>query len=180
MDENKQDAVIEDDNGENEKLADQLDEELKKPLLTEIARKKHFREKFEKEKEARQKLQEELTKTQEQIAQKKEVVEKQPNPQNQPNESLAELASILKQYEPEELSKLEQFAKMSGKSIKEIAADPIVKAGLDSLRSAKKSEQSTPPPSSRSSVVIDNKPWTEMSSKERQDNLSKALEKMRG
>ena len=53
------------DNGESEEFAESIDdEELKKPLLTEIARKKHFREKFEKEEAARKELEAKLAELQ--------------------------------------------------------------------------------------------------------------------
>jgi len=178
MEENK-DAVIEQDNGENEKLADQLDEELKKPLLTEIARKKHFREKFEKEKESRQKLEEEKKGLMEKLASldKKE----EPPKKEEPSTGSDEIEDVLSLRSSglDDLQVLEarKLAKKMQASLKEAAETPYFKAWVEAEKAKVKVEQATPAPSNRTSVVVNDKTWGEMSAKERQTNLPQALER---
>lgn len=164
--------ILEQDNGEGEELISQLDDELKKPLLTEIARKKHFREKFEKEKEARVKLEEELKNLRESANKAKDT----PPANNQGDEIEAILRLKVEGYSDDEALKLRSYAKKMGVSLDEVAKDPVIKAGLDAERAKIRVAQNTPNPSGRTSTIIDNKPWQELTADERSKNVGKAFE----
>lgn len=167
---------LEKDSGEMEEFANQLDDELRKPLLTEIARKKHWREKAKKETEERQKLEEELKKYREPVA------EAQKNPSPKPQEQVDEMDVVLQLnsegYSPSEIRDLRAKAKRYNVPISDLVNDPLVKSGLEATRAKAKSEQATPAPSNRSSgISVEGKSWSEMKPEERAANFSKIMAK---
>ena len=72
-------------------------------------------------------------------------------------------------YTDEEIAFLERN-QGKGQSILEVAKDPFVKGGIDTLRTDKKVEQAMPNPSS-GSVKVDKKTWADMSKDERRKNF---------
>ena len=72
-------------------------------------------------------------------------------------------------YQDEEIAFLERN-QSKGQSILEVAKDPFVKGGIETLRADKKVEQATPNPSS-GSVRVDKKTWGEMSPEDRRKNF---------
>lgn len=165
---------LEKDSAEVEEFANQLDDELKKPLLTEVARKKHWREKAQKEAEARKKLEEELQKYREAPAKAPEKIP------SKPQESVDEMDVVLQLnsegYSPSEIRDLRAKAKRYNVPISDLVNDPLVKAGLEASRAKAKSTEATPAPSSRSSKLsVGNKSWSDMNDGERRANFDKII-----
>ena len=76
---------------------------------------------------------------------------------------------IANNYTDEEIAFLERN-QSKGQSILEVAKDPFVKGGIDTLRADNKVEQAMPNPSS-GSVKVDKKTWADMSKDERRKNF---------
>ena len=76
---------------------------------------------------------------------------------------------IANNYTDEEIAFLERN-QSKGQSILEVAKDPFVKGGIDTLRADNKVEQAMPNPSS-GSVKVGKKTWADMSKDERRKNF---------
>lgn len=163
--------ALEQDQGEGEKVLDSIDnDEIKKPLLTEIARKKHWREKAEKERVERLRVEEENKQLKVDLAAK---------PKDTPPAQGDDIETVLKLRAEgktdAEILQLRKYAKRMNTTIDEVAADPFIKAGLDAERAKASVVQGTPSPSNRT-PKIDNKSWGELSAAERDKSISKAFE----
>jgi hypothetical protein len=145
-----------------------IDEAVAKKVQTLSAQKNHFRDKFQKEAEKNKKLAEELEGLKEKPVDAKEEKPSAPIIDTDAIETRAVLR--VKGYTPEEIRTMESYAKGSGKKLSEVVDDPFVKAGIDNLRSAAKSEQATPP-SSSGSTTHKEKSWAEMTPEERKTNF---------
>ena len=166
--------ILEKDGGENEELVNKLsDEELKKPLLTEIARKKHFREKFEKEKEARLKLEEETKKLKEELAAKTA----QTPPAKEETLSVGDLLELGKKGLADvEKALVVEEAKKLGVPVSKFIESSLFPAWLDKSRAEAKVGQATPRSSQAVSVSVGDKKWNDLTPKERDTNISQAWE----
>lgn len=81
----------------------------------------------------------------------------------------------------DEISYMKSFAKGSGKSLSEVSKDPFVLAGIEGMRTRSKSDEATPPPSSRtSSVSSTKKAWADMSAEDRKANFGSHSDKFFG
>jgi len=146
------------------------DDDVEKRLQTEVVRKKHWREKFEKLNEAHQKLQQEIDKsTQEKPAEPRDDMEAR-------METKFDLRQ--KGYTREEISYFEAFAKGSGKPLADVVNDLVVIGGIESMRKQKSVEQATPAPSNRSPQSTA-KTWAEMTNEERKANFGSFMQKGR-
>src|SRR3990167_10312847 len=126
------------------------DEAVKQSLQTEIARKKHWREKFQKKNDEAVKSAEDIKKLQEKLA----TYEKPP--ERVPNEIESRVDLRLAGYSRDEISYMETFAKGQGKKLTDVANDPFILSGIEGLRAKAKAAAATPPPSQTSIKVQKN------------------------
>ena len=126
------------------------DEAVKQSLQTEIARKKHWREKFQKKNDEAVKSAEDIKKLQEKLA----TYEKQP--ERVPDEIESRVDLRLAGYSRDEISYMETFAKGQGKKLTDVANDPFILSGIEGLRAKAKAAAATPPPSQTSIKVQKN------------------------
>lgn len=173
-------AQLEQDKGENEVFANNIvDEELRKPLLSEIARKKHFKEKFERERDSRMKVEEELSKLKAQPA--VPAPEKPSSTQVHSDDMMTTLELKAQGLSDEEILKLFQYSRKTNISASELAKDSIFKAGFEKLRADKKVEQATPSPTDRSGgVLYGNKSIRDMKPDEIKSNFENIKNQFRG
>lgn len=76
-------------------------------------------------------------------------------------------------YTKDEIEKMRQIAKGSGRSLAEVEKDPFVQAGITGLRNQKSTDDSTPPPSSKVPPITKKKiDWASMTEEERRKNFS--------
>ena len=130
---------------ENEEFEDfeSEDEEVNKQVQTLSAQKKHFREKFEKEKQLREELEAKL-----QAAPKKEET-----PDNSRLDVVEQKVELrMDGYSAEEIKQMETFAKGSGKSLLEAKDDPFVQAAIKNIRAEKRVEDAIPSSSPQAKV----------------------------
>lgn len=126
------------------------DESVKQTLQTEIARKKHWREKFQKKSEEATRVADELKKVQEKL----QTYEKPTEQKSVPSDEIEARVDLrLSGYSREEISYMETFAKGQGKKLTDVANDPFVTSGIEGLRVRAKAAAATPPPSQSSSTV---------------------------
>jgi|GEM_PF-5627880 len=133
-----------------------------KTLQTEIARKRHWRDKAQKTIEENKKLQEELTKY-------KSAPE---SPKASPDDIETVLDLRSQGFSDGEVLKLRHYSKKMNTPISEIVNDPFIRAGIESEREKSKIQIATPKPSNRA-ISVGGKSWSEMSDKERRENFSK-------
>ncbi len=144
-------------------------------LQTAKGQKAHFQEKS-------QKLEEKVKTLEEKLAEKGEVKEDEPAEKTpeQSDESKVvldarEYARLLNEgYSDKEIGFVERTAQAEKKTVKEVLEDEFVKAAIEKTRSDSKSEQVTPPPSSKVSRLetLTGKPLKDMTPEEREEGLS--------
>lgn len=175
MEENHE-GDVDPQNDEDTVVIDPFDDEgARKLVASQIAIKKHWREKAQKIEAENKVLAEELKKYKPAL-QEKPVVE---DDYKKKIDSLS-LAEEKRQFgyehglSPEETD--EVFAYSTGRNIKpaEAKEKPFVKAAIEALRAQRRSESATPSPSS-GLPAIDGKSWSEMSNDERKANFSKIM-----
>lgn len=158
--ENHDEETLLADNGESEEFAESIDDdELKKPLLTEIARKKHFREKAEKAEAQAKELQEKLDALQ-------KAENKAPKEDKKPDKT-SELEDRFSKLEQSEAKR--QFGEEHGYSNKETdeifayasgrGIDPseakdsiVVQAMIDAIRAEQKAKNVVPESSGKATL----------------------------
>ena len=111
---------------------------------------------------------------------KVEVVKTQPASavENQPKDEIEDVLNLRSQgYSDSEILSARKYAKKMNSSISEVLGDDFFKAGIEAQRSKVRSEQATPSPSNRTSVVqVNGKSWDQLSAKEKaSDNAIKAF-----
>jgi len=165
---NDEEILLNEDKDEAEKLVQEqvYDDSLRKSLLTEVARKKHWRERALKETESRKKLEEDNEKMKVELAKVNP-----PAVQNVSEDQLETILNLQSQgYSNAEILSLRKYSKTMGKTVAEIAEDSLIKAGLEAERTKTKVEQATPSPSSRT-FQVQGKTWNEMNEGERKANF---------
>jgi len=159
-----------------EKIAD---EDVKKTLQTEHARKLHFKSKFEVTNQKLAEAEAELAK-----------FKTQPTPPNNPekpdeinnrlgNLELSESKRYFASrngYSAEETDSIFAYAKGIGKEPQAVLDDPFVKTAITALRQTKANVNATPAPSG-STIVVEGKNWASMSKDERKQNFDKVFKK---
>lgn len=127
------------------------DEAVKQSLQTEIARKKHWREKAQKKSDEAAQLAEQLKKTQEELAGFKKPATPESPKISDDIEDKVDLR--LSGYSRDEIALMETYAKGRGQRLSEVKNDPFVISGIEGLRAKAKVAAATPPPSKGSSTV---------------------------
>ena len=139
---------------ETEIIPQVQDEAVRQSLQTEIARKKHWREKFQKKSDETAKLAEDNKTLQEKLS----AYEK---PQETKSFSADEIEARvdlrLAGHSKDEISHMETYAKGQGKKLSEVSNDPFILSGIEGLRAKAKAAAATPPPSNSSPTVKPNK-----------------------
>lgn len=161
---------------DNDELELELDEptgsetpdssEAQKQLQTEIARKKHWREKFEKAEASIKELSEKVQKY-ESSGQPSTPVAPIEAPKSDDIDVVLQLKA--EGRTDSEIITLRKYAKKMNLPISEVANDPLIKAGLDVERQKVKVEEATPSPSGGTQTV-QGKTWAQMSPDERRAN----------
>lgn len=156
----EKDLELEDDLDLEEKVED-------KSLQTEIAKKKHWREKY-------QKVGSELEEAKKKLAEyeAKKTEEKTPSSVTTTStpdeiEVVLNLRSLGKT--DGEILKLRQYARMMNRPISEVMEDPLINAGLEAERQKAKVEEATPNPSA-GTFTVQGKTWAQMTTDERKAN----------
>ena len=167
------------DKGEGENLINQMEDgDLKKVALTEIARKKHFRTKFENEEGLRKKAEEDLeTYKKDNPAEKTEKTETTQTPTASPEQKGLDakaFAVLLHEgYTGEDIDFVEKIMLSTEKTAKEVMEMDYVKDALEVAKTKRNSQQETPPPSDKiSSMSVGDKPYKDLSDEEKKSNLS--------
>jgi len=162
-----------------EEFAESIDDdELRAPLLTEIARKKHFREKFQKEQEVTKKLEAELAEFKD--ADKVEAQEVKADA----SDELRSNVSTLMQAEdkrgfgyanglsPEETDEVFAYATGKGISPADAKESPIMKAALESMREQRRADEATPG-ASRRAPLFNGKTFSDVVTDEKTSDADK-------
>src|SRR3990167_1642234 len=137
------DAVIETD------IIPQVQDELvRQSLQTEIARKKHWREKFQKKNDEAAKAAEDIKK----LTEKLSAYEKPEEPKVT-DEIEARVDLRLSGYSRDEISYMETYAKGQGRKLSDVTNDQFVLSGIEGLRAKAKAAAAVPPPSNASIKV---------------------------
>lgn len=156
------------DEGENpeENLSEEIPEEIKKIVQTESARKRHWREKYQKTAEELKKVQAEVETLKRALITSKVSKEEF---SSQEDEWKKKMEFIVKHrnLEPAEIDEVVAYAKGKGIGYEEALRSSFVKAALEAIREKKKSTEASPESSFKSPVY---KKYT-------QDELSKMSSK---
>lgn len=130
------------------------DELVKQSLQTEIARKKHWREKFQKKSDEAVKAAEDIKQLQEKLS----AYEKPLEPKSYSSDEIESRVDLrLSGFSKDEISHMETYAKGHGKKLAEVSNDPFVLSGIEGLRAKAKAAAATPPPSNSSPSIKPNK-----------------------
>lgn len=81
-------------------------------------------------------------------------------------------------YTDGEILSLRTYAKKMNTTIREVASDEFIKAGIETKRAKLKASEATPPPSNRS-VTVKGKTWETMTDAERRTNFSSVVKQFK-
>lgn len=167
--------LLEKDDDIQELVEGITDEDVKKQLQTEAARKVHFRTKFGKEKEAKEVAEARIVELEKLVEKPGETpsTDVETNTNARIDEIDAKVELRMDGYSREEISFIERN-RAEGKSLAETAEDSFVKKAIDGIREDKKVEDGTPAPSSTSQRV-DTKTLEKMSPAEKDTLLAGVL-----
>lgn len=179
---NENEDVILNDNNEGENLLNdaEVDENFKKSLATEIARKKHFREKSEKESNLRKELEIKTKSLEEKLAklQTRETPEISSRVEQLESQLAKSKFARTHGYNDEETDLIHSMASGLKVSPEQAKDNPYIKTAIETVRSQKRAEANTPGSSTTISLE-GGKKWDEMDKAEQQKNFPNFVEQLK-